>query len=127
MDDDARSAATRTVYRHLRRAAFRECLPVLTSDGDRPVIVALPDDRVASVVRQVRAAGGSGNVVVARSADLVVLAVTRDGRGAVPVPSEGTVGEFITCLMNRPEVAHQRSVRRGDRGAARPVSVPVFA
>jgi hypothetical protein len=132
MHDDPRSAVTRTVYRNLKRAAFRECLTVQGPNGERPLIIALPTDSMSHVLGQVRAAGGSGNVVVQRGRSLMVLAVSRDGRGRTRVSSEGTVGAFIDQLVDQMQPglepsSGRPSVRRGDRGAGRPVSVPVCA
>jgi hypothetical protein len=132
MGDDARSYVTRIVYQQLKRAAFREYLTARDPDGGRPVIVALPSDPIRNMLNQVSAAGGTGNVVVAREADLVVLPICRQRKGAtIRVPTQGTVGEFIEDLLASMKSGHDASsmspTARGGRGVGRLVSVPVCA
>ncbi len=119
---DPRSAATRTVYEHLRRAAFRECLTVQDGEGDRPVVIALPNDPIVNVLIQVKAAGGRSNVVMARPLDLLVFAVAGNDKDptSVQMPVCGTIGEFIENALREDSSPHGFSTTP-------PISVPVPA
>lgn len=123
---DKRSDATRTVYKLLKRASFRECLMAKGDDNGHPLVIALPDDPMSSVLSHVKNAGGVANVVVPRDTYVMVLAVTKDGRGSVRVPASGTIGTFIDGLIASPE-SGGTNPRRGTRAAGRPVRVPVCA
>lgn len=78
MGDVDRDAVSRVVYRHLADPAFRERLTARDQDGSRPVLIAVEDDSLESLLRKVQAVGGNANVAVAYLNGVVVLAVKAD-------------------------------------------------
>lgn len=101
MDDvDRRAELTRYVYRHLADSRFRERLTAADADGNRPVLVALPEDRVRRVVLDVLAAGGAANVAVPLLNGFVTFAVTlrshsEEPASGVRLAADCTIGLFL--------------------------------
>jgi len=106
-----RAAMTRLVYQRLADPGFRRLLHATAPDGTRPIIVVMPDDPILGLLHQVRAAGGSGNVVFPALNGVVVLtmeaasdATSTDIEGAEgdvtpsPLRSDSTVGVFLERL-----------------------------
>jgi len=52
-----RAAITRFMYQRLARPSFRRCLTARAPDGTRPVVVALRDDHVDSLLSKINANG----------------------------------------------------------------------
>ena len=71
--------------------------------GNRPVIIALHGDSLTNVVGQLMAAGGAGNVILARSSDLVILPIQADMTCALEQASSSarTIGAFVNRLLAR--------------------------
>lgn len=61
---DARSLAVRRVMKTVARRSLLKPLPVQASDGTRPVVVALPEDDLKSVIRRTEEFGNAANVFV---------------------------------------------------------------
>jgi hypothetical protein len=81
MVDVDRDAVGRFVFGRLASdAEFRARLTATAPDGSRPILVALPGDRMSSVLANLDAFGGAGNVVVPLYGGVVVLAM----RNAAP-------------------------------------------
>lgn len=79
--DDKRAEIIRRVGRAMLLPTEQNALKVKRTDGVRPVVVALDDDRVADVLEQVRNAGGAANVVMADGPGLVVLQMRQTATG----------------------------------------------
>ncbi len=75
-DASARDELTRRAYLSLTRPGFRKRLRATAPDGTQPIIVALRDDPIRTLIDRVRGAGGVGNVVVEDGDDLSILAVS---------------------------------------------------
>jgi hypothetical protein len=94
------------VLRRLADPSFCEGLTAVAPDGSRPVIVALRDDGMTDVLRELHARGGSGNLIVPHFNGYVIVAMTRltgapdEQHGSEPVAltTECTVGLFVERL-----------------------------
>lgn len=103
---------------------FRECLSFVASDGSRPIVVALFDDRIGDVFDRVRRSYREGvNVLVgAPEGQLTNIVVTKRGRRApyienVDVHVDCSVGMFMAfLLLHRGETVRCNPV--GDYAAA---------
>ena len=101
-----RASITRMVYSRLATERdFRRRLTAAAPDGIHPIIVALPDQPVDYLLRDLASVGGAANVVIPALNGLVVLAMTQDAaddagvRSAVPrLRSDCTVGVLLTRL-----------------------------
>lgn len=71
MGDIRRADLTHLVYSRLRDPVFRRLLKAVGPGGERPVVVALRDDLVSELLRQVHAVGGSASVVLSGLVDVV--------------------------------------------------------
>jgi hypothetical protein len=103
--DMDRAAATRFVYQRLIDPMFRQYLRAAAQDGSHPVIVALKDDLIDTLIGQVLALGGVSNVVIPTLNGVVIIAMgaevgeTITGTGAPPrLRSDCTVGVFFERL-----------------------------
>lgn len=108
--DSSRREVARQVMKHQRRADFRSVLAV-AADGSRPIVVALPDDTVASMFVLVAAAGGTATVAVPVAGaehgtlDLIPVApdhMTEDlGEDGCPVHPDTHVDMLVTYLRRQ--------------------------
>jgi hypothetical protein len=103
--DLTRTRLTRLVYQHLTDSGFRSRLTAESPAGERPIVVALREDRVGTLIEQVRQSGGSSNVVCPALKGFIVLAMTvslgeaTDTDGAGPrLTGDCTVGVFLERL-----------------------------
>lgn len=69
---DPRLEVTKRIMKYFARSGQGNCLPIQLDDGRRPVVVAMPDDRISEVANKVKSYG-KANVCVAMSDGLVVL------------------------------------------------------
>lgn len=87
-------------------------LPVTSDDGGRPVIVALEDERLSTLLGRIRSVGGFANLFV-RGADQVRRVSVIGDTCAIAVPDDvmtgedapgpdATVGMFIDYVERRP-------------------------
>ncbi len=74
-DAPERAELTQRAYLSLTRPEFRKRLRATAPDGTQPIIVALRDDPIRTLIDRVRGAGGVGNVVFPEGDGLGVLAV----------------------------------------------------
>lgn len=70
-----RAATIRYVYQRLLDPAFRQRLRGINAEGDHPIVVALQDDSIDTVVSQVRALGGVSNVVIPTLNGVLIVTV----------------------------------------------------
>lgn len=109
MPDMDRAAMTRLVYQRLVNLEFRERLQATAPDGTRPIIVAMREDPIRALIEQVKAAGGSGNVVFPALNGIMVVtmeaelgSVSTDTRGDVTpalLRDDSTVGVLFERLV----------------------------
>ena len=101
---DERAELSRRVGRAMLLPPEQSGLTVVRADGTRPVVLALPTDTLASVLRQVHELGGSANVVLPRAGNLLVLAVRGDGQHEgtddVPVYPSTNMGMFLELVLH---------------------------
>lgn len=76
MGDDQREAVRRFVYKHLPDRDFQQAFTAVNSDGERPILIAIREDLISSVLAEALAAGGAANVAVPLLKGVVVLAMT---------------------------------------------------
>ncbi len=67
------AAATRLAYLRLIDPAFRRHLRAVDPEGNHPIIVALRDDSIGSLVDQLLVRGGVSNVVVPSLNGVVII------------------------------------------------------
>lgn len=89
----------------------RIALPVVDTDGSRPVVFALENEPLVTLVDRLRAIGGYANVFVSCDSGIRQLAVV-DSRSAIPIPSDDltseqpgpltSVGMFLDSLTLHP-------------------------
>ena len=108
MPDMDRAAMTRLVYQRLANLEFRERLHATAPDGTRPIIVAMREDLIRTLIDQVRTVGGAGNVVFPALNGIVVVAMeaefgslSADTRGITPalLRDDSTVGVIFERLV----------------------------
>jgi hypothetical protein len=93
-------------------AVHRRNLPVALPDGTRPIVVALDDERLSSVVRRIKDSGGSANLFVELAHDQVVLLSVSDSAPDTehaevfsdePMHENVTIGMLATYVSTAPE------------------------
>lgn len=62
--EQERLRLTREVGKLLLHRSFRDALPPLTEDGERPIVIGLPDDTMGEIAAQVAALGGDAHLIV---------------------------------------------------------------
>jgi hypothetical protein len=71
--------ATRTletnVGRLLRSSQFRACLRARTPSGERPIVLAEPEEQFSAILRRLAAYDGYGNIVYQSKGGIEVLAL----------------------------------------------------
>lgn len=100
-----RPTVTRLVYQRLADPSFRRSLTAVAPDGSRPIIVALRDDPMRSLLDRLRAADGAANVVVPALNGFIVVAMidepeddaSADANVQV-ISADCTVGVFVERL-----------------------------
>lgn len=126
MPDMSRGDLSRLVYSLLCVPSFRSKLVATTSDGAKPIVIALRSDLVGGVLREVTAHGGNANVVVEAGEGVVILSID-DGPaeqiaandGDVPtLTSDCTVGVLMARLFADGDRARYRFVSPGPEGSA---------
>jgi hypothetical protein len=134
MADVDRQAVTKRVYRKLAEPSFRKRLTAVLPDGTRPIIVALPSDRVLGLIIDVARSGGAANVAMPMLNGFLVFTIhiEPDSVGKT-APSgrlspECTVGLFVERLRidGGTAVYHfavERSTGSRDTGSAELVAV----
>jgi hypothetical protein len=109
VSEDRLQAMREVVSRLGRDPAFRESIPA-NPDGERPIVVATPDERMDDLLRRVVAAGKPPVTVCIRhsgSRSMLIGTLQRahlgDGASAVslPVPPSMTVGEFSSLTWTK--------------------------
>ncbi|MBX6391806.1 MAG: hypothetical protein IRZ08_22930 [Frankia sp.] len=89
----------------MRDPKFAQKLTVRNEDGERPVVVVLPDDSLGYLFDRVENYGGSANVVVDFGASVMIIAVTPDPPGAVGHLGGGlhddSPVEMLTLLLRK--------------------------
>ena len=105
MPDMDRAATIRFVYRRLLDPVFRQHLRAAAPDGSHPIVVALRDDLIGTLLGQVLALGGVSNVVIPTLNGVVIVAMEAKpgeiitGDSAPPrLRSDCTVGVFFERL-----------------------------
>lgn len=107
MPDMDRAEVTRFVYDKLADPQFRDRLTAVGPDGDHPIVIAMRDDLMSQVIRDVDAVGRSANVIVPILNGLMAFTMTgwadADGAGADAknphdVTALCTVGVFIARI-----------------------------
>lgn len=93
-------------------AVHRRKLPIVSADGSRPVVVALDEELLATVVGRVKQCGGSANLFVELAHDEVVLLSVSDAakharRAEVfstePMNENVTIGMLATYASTAPD------------------------
>jgi hypothetical protein len=100
-----RAATTRFVYQRLTDPRFRQHLRAAAPDGSHPVVIALRDDLIGTVIGQVLAHGGLSNVVIPALNGVIIIVMeaeveeTTTGDCAPPrLRTDCTVGVFFERL-----------------------------
>jgi hypothetical protein len=62
--EQERLRLAREVAKLLHHRSFRDMLPPLTEDGERPFIIGLPDDTMGQIAARVAAIGGDAHLIV---------------------------------------------------------------
>ena len=103
-----RAALMKRVGRALVLPPEQSGLTVTRADGTRPIVGALGSDLVADVLRAVREAGGSANVVTQDGARIVVLAMREDGNESladdVAIHSDARMDMLLALIRNEGSV-----------------------
>lgn len=93
-------------------AVHRRELPVVSTDGTRPIVVALDGELLSAVVRRVKECGGSANLFVELAHDDVALLSVSDRAGEShraevfskePMPGSVTIGMLATYVATAPD------------------------
>ncbi len=102
-----RDDATRRVMKSLARPHTAGALSLRLDDGTRPVVVALPYEKVSEVVARVRAIGGKANVAVAHAQNFHTLVMDLEGRSStsrpvVEITQDLSMGMFVLKVEANP-------------------------
>lgn len=131
-----RSVRRKTLHRFIHELlgndpSFRKELRATAPDGSRPVVVALRGDSVSSVLTEVEARGGAGNVIVPWLNGIVAISMSRlpddaEEGGAHAITPRCTVGVFLERVFQDGggtyEFVLEHSGHR-DRGTAEAVAI----
>lgn len=90
MPDMDRAAMIWLVYQRLARPEFRERLSATAPDGTRPIIVAMRDDPIRTLIDQVKTVGGASNVVFPALNGIMVVAMEAE-LGSVSIDTRGGI------------------------------------
>jgi hypothetical protein len=106
--EQERLRLAREVGKLLLHRSFRDALPPLTRDGDRPFVIGLPEDTMREIAERVATLGGDAHLIVMTptrtpgTERVQVLRVTEcDDRpiGDLDESCEAPVGENSTLAM----------------------------
>lgn len=107
----------REISKLLKSADFRGTFSVKDALGTRPIIVALPDDRMGWAFERVRKMGGSANITFFVGDDLAVIGVEPGpadlpvaDEDDCPVTAETQIGMLLEYLRVRRRGVHCRLV-----------------
>lgn len=62
--EQERLRLAREVGKLLLHRSFRDALPPLTQDGERPFVIGLPEDTMGEIAKRVAALGGDAHLIV---------------------------------------------------------------
>lgn len=102
-----RDDATRRVMKSLARPHASGALSLQLDDGTRPLVVALPFEKVSEVVARVRVIGGKANVAVAHAKNFNTLVMdlnprTATDRPVVEITQDLSMGMFVLRIEQNP-------------------------
>jgi len=109
MPSSDHGAVAEFVYRQLANPAFRQRLTARVADGTRPILIALLEDPLHRLLRQLAEAGGAANVALSLNNGVVVVFTMKEehhqagdpawsGEMGTLVTSQCTVGVFFARL-----------------------------
>jgi len=106
MGDMDRAAMTRLVYSRLANPLFRDRLVATAPDGSHPIKIAMPEDSMKALVRDIAHGEGAANVFVPLFNGLMGLVLTTSSSARMPsrraaprLADDCTVGLFVQRLL----------------------------
>ena len=122
--------------RALRHESNRRSVHEVDDDGVRPIVVALPDDTVGTVMNRVHRYGVRVNVVVPDAADNLFMLSVLTGRGAdsaqgteepCDIHEDSPIGMLLSLLQQLPDRgAHCRILTRSGAVDVREEDAPLM-